>query len=292
MSEVKKQILIVEDDTDLVDMLSAYFRVQGYEVRTASWGEDAVRSAVDNPPDLALLDIRLPDIDGFEVCRRLRQVRRTQNLPVIFLTEKRERHDRLSGLELGAVDYITKPFDVQELRLRVRNVLRRASFQTMVNPITGLPEGPLVMEKLETMLHQPNWGVVLAGVRNLSPFRDKYGFVASDDVARAVSLMLVKTLQEQQNGEPESDFIGHVDSADFVIITTADKASRLARKCEMRLEPSLPYFYPAVDREGVTQKPSNERLAVNVTSLSADHGPVRSLDELRRALATAAALVV
>lgn len=280
----KKQILIVEDDVDLVEMLSAYFRVQGYDVKTASWGEDAVKLALDIIPDLVLLDIRLPDIDGFEVCRRLRKTRRAQNIPVIFLTEKRERGDRLSGLELGAVDYITKPFDVQELRLRVRNVLRRSNFQTMMNPITGLPEGLPVREKLEDMLQTADWGIVLAGVRNLSAFRDKYGFVASDDVARAVGLMLTKTVHEGQENEIDKEFIGHVDAADFLIITTADRADRLARKCETKLSPSIQYFYPAIDRETLIKKSNSELLTVNVTSLSANNGVVSTFEDLRRVL--------
>lgn len=103
------KIFIVEDDVDLSEMLGAYFRVQGYEVAQAVRGEEAIRRINDEVPDVAVLDIRLPDIDGYEVCRRLRQSRRTQNLPIIFLTEKRERDDKLAGLELGAVDYITKP---------------------------------------------------------------------------------------------------------------------------------------------------------------------------------------
>lgn len=280
----KKQILIVEDDVDLVEMLSAYFRVQGYEVETASWGEDAVKLALNKLPDLILLDIRLPDIDGFEVCRRLREVRKTQSVPVIFLTEKRERSDRLSGLELGAVDYITKPFDVQELRLRVRNVLRRSQFQAMVNPVTGLPEGEPVREKLEAMLQGNDWGLVLAGIRNLGQFRNRYGFVASDDVARAVSLMLTKTVQEQ-NTAGESDFIGHVDAVDFLIITSGDRATRLAKKCEMRLAPAVPYFYPAIDREQVSKLPEADRLVVNVSCLAANNGQYKTIDDLRQALA-------
>ncbi|RPI93720.1 MAG: DNA-binding response regulator, partial [Chloroflexi bacterium] len=136
----KSHILIVEDDLDLSEMLNAYFRVQGYEVQTAAWGEDAVRLTLENPPDLVVLDIRLPDIDGYEVCRRIRTQRRTQTVPVIFLTEKRDRVDKLSGLELGVVDYITKPFDIQELRLRVRNAISRAIRPNVSNPVTDLPE--------------------------------------------------------------------------------------------------------------------------------------------------------
>ena len=149
MAEVKSKILVVEDDLDVAEMLNAYFRVQGYEVYTVNWGEDGVRSCQTVHPDLVILDIRLPDIDGYEVAKRLRSDRRTQDIPIIFLTEKRERADRLQGLELGADDYITKPFDVQELRLRVRNALQRVSQGSLNNPVSGLPDGALVDEHLD-----------------------------------------------------------------------------------------------------------------------------------------------
>src|SRR5258708_20010050 len=132
-------------------MLNAYFRVQGYDVLRAGWGKDAVKVGRENNPDLVVLDIRLPDIDGYEVCRQLRTNRRTQDIPVIFLTEKRDRIDKLAGLELGVVDYITKPFDIQERRRRVRNSLRRAAQQQLVNPVTNVPEGQLVQEKLQDL---------------------------------------------------------------------------------------------------------------------------------------------
>ena len=118
MGEENGTLLIIEDDLDIAGMLNDYFRVQGYDVITANWGEDGIRSCEQNQPDIIILDIRLPDIDGFEVARRLRDDRKTKEIPIIFLTEKRQREDRLTGLKLGADDYITKPFDVQELRLR------------------------------------------------------------------------------------------------------------------------------------------------------------------------------
>ncbi|HIE57598.1 MAG TPA: response regulator transcription factor, partial [Anaerolineales bacterium] len=105
MVEQKSVILIIEDDLDVAEMLDAYFRVQGYEVLTANWGEDGVAICQKQHPDLIILDIRLPDIDGFEVAARVRENRRTANIPIIFLTEKRSRSDVLQGLELGADDY-------------------------------------------------------------------------------------------------------------------------------------------------------------------------------------------
>ena len=261
----KQKVFIVEDDGDLAEMLIAYFKVQGYDVAHAPRGEDAV-GLIDNfMPDIALLDIRLPDIDGYEVCRRIRASRRTNSLPVIFLTEKRERDDKLNGLELGAVDYITKPFDIQELRLRVRNVLRRASLNTLVNPVTGLPEGTLVHEKLEEMLNQPEWGLVLISMRGLTQFRDRFGFVAADDVSRAITLMITNAMKETGG---ENDYIGHAHGDDFTIITSADKCAKLADRCLIRLQPSIQYFYPALERHRIHELPESDRLNIQVASYS------------------------
>jgi DNA-binding response OmpR family regulator len=259
MTEVKPKILIIEDDLDVAEMLNAYFRVQGYEVFTVNWGEDGVRSAQTVHPDLVILDIRLPDIDGYEVARRLRGDRRTQDIPIIFLTEKRERADRLQGLELGADDYITKPFDVQELRLRVRNALKRVSQGSLTNPVSGLPEGPLVDEHLKAAQESGLSGVLLVSLQNMDAFREAYGFVASDDVLRAVSVMITNTLREASSSE---DFLGHLNFADFVLIVPAANLTGLYDRLRSRLEQSLDYFYPIKDREQATKR--GNRLAVRM----------------------------
>jgi len=275
------KIFIVEDDVDLAEMLSAYFRVQGYQVAQAVRGEEAVRRINEEVPDVAVLDIRLPDIDGYEVCRRLRQSRRTQNLPVIFLTEKRERDNKLAGLELGAADYITKPFDIQELRLRVRNALRRTRLSTLLNPVTNLPEGVLVRERLEQMLEQPEWAVVLAGIRGLGKFRDRFGFVAADDVSRAVTLMIANAVQESGG---EDDFVGHTSSGDFIVVTTLDRYKKIAERCLIRLQPSIQYFYPALERQRLHQLPESERLSVRVATLSSREHDSDNVEALFEAL--------
>nr|BAL54376.1 response regulator receiver protein [uncultured Chloroflexota bacterium] len=279
MAEAKQRILIVEDDLDVAEMLNAYFRVQGYEVQTVNWGEDGVRACLSFHPDLVILDIRLPDIDGFEVARRLREDRRTRNVPIIFLTEKRERADRLQGLSLGADDYITKPFDVQELRLRVRNALRRMSQGSLNNPVSGLPEGALVDERLKEVLNNPSWSVILISLENLSLFREAYGFVAADDVLRAVSLMLTNVLRETGTTD---DFLGHLSPTDFVIITPASRLESLKNLIRPRLEQSLDFFYPVRDREAMAQH--SNRLAIKIASVASLHGQYRNIDDLKQDL--------
>ncbi len=277
----KSQILIVEDDLDLSDMLNAYFRVQGYEVLTAAWGEEAVKISRDKTPDLVVLDIRLPDIDGYEVCRRLRTNRRTRDLPVIFLTEKRDRVDKLQGLELGVVDYITKPFDIQELRLRVRNSLRRVSQQALVNPVTNLPEIQLLNERLRELLQgKTSWVLLYVGIIGLDVFRDTYGFVASDDVLRGVTLMMNNGIRELGT---EGDLIAHLDSHSFVIITDTDHAPAIRERIEGRVRRSMDLFHPTGEESDAAKKPG-ARLLLSVGQLASTNGEFDDIEKLKSEL--------
>jgi DNA-binding response OmpR family regulator len=276
VAEVKPKILIVEDDLDVAEMLNAYFHVQGYEVFTVNWGEDGVRACQTVHPDLVILDIRLPDIDGYEVAKRLRGDRRTQEIPIIFLTEKRERADRLQGLELGADDYITKPFDVQELRLRVRNALKRVSQGSLTNPVSGLPEGALVDERLDEVLKQDGWAALLVSLDNMDAFREAYGFVASDDVLRAVSLMILNTLRETSNPD---DFLGHTGPADFVLVVPHGNLPSLEERLRSRLEQSLDYFYPIKDREQMAKHA--DRLVIRFADAPALAGRFNNAEQLK-----------
>jgi len=279
VSDQKPSILVVEDDLDVAEMLNAYFNVQGYEVQTVNWGEDAVRVCQEKAPDLVILDIRLPDIDGFEVAYRLRNNRRTKEVPIIFLTEKRSRSDRLQGLELGADDYITKPFDVQELRLRVRNALRRSAQGALTNPVTNLPEGALVEEKLDECARGADWAMLMVGVQNLQKFREVYGFVAADDVLRAISLMVHNAVREVGS---TNDFVGHLTTEAFIVVCTPGNLSTLNERIQVRLEQSLDYFYPLKDRE--RKDIQQDRLAVQLRQVTPLQGPFANGEALKAKL--------
>jgi len=279
VADAKSKILIVEDDLDVAEMLNAYFRVQGYEVFTVNWGEDGVRAAQTVLPDLMILDIRLPDIDGYEVARRVRTDRRTNEIPIIFLTEKRERIDRLQGFEVGADDYITKPSDVQELRLRVRNPLKRVNQGSLTNPVRGLPEGPLVEARLSDAIHKSGWSLIHICINHLDAFREAYGFVASDYVLRAISLMIHNTMKESGSTE---DFLGHISPTDFVVVLTPTNLTAFQDRIRVRLEQSLDYFYPIKDREQAAKQP--DRLAIQVSEIPSVYGRFSSVDQLKKDL--------
>ena len=275
----KARLLVVEDDIDIGNMLKIYFSGMDFEVDVAVRGLDALEKTKQALPHLIVLDIMLPDIDGYEVCRNLRTNMRTSHIPVIFLTQRDERSDKLQGLELGADDYITKPFDVQELRLRVRNALKRVSQGSLTNPVSGLPEGPLVEERLSEVIHKSGWALLHVSISHLDSFREAYGFVASDDVLRAISLMIYNTLKETGSTE---DFIGHISPTDFVIVVSPLNLPPFQERIRSRLEQSLDYFYPIKDRELASKRP--DRLAIQISEVPSVYGRFSSVDKLKKDL--------
>jgi PleD family two-component response regulator len=269
------QILIVEDDLDLSEMLQSYFRSAGYEIFTAAWGKDALKLSWEHHPDLVILDIRLPDMDGFEVCRQLRNNRRTQDISIIFLTERRERENKLTGLSLGAVDYITKPFDIQELHMRVGNNLRRKP-QQPVNPVTNLPDWPLVEEKLNDLLQSgESWALLTVAIDGLDDFGSDYGFVAAEDVLRALAQMI-------KEAENPTDFVGHLGANAFVIVT--DNLPALREQLEFTLKQHVEDLYGLTDRDEAQRAIQANRLRPMIGQVLSEDGPFENLDALGSAI--------
>ena len=142
--KVEKTVLVVEDEQDIVNLIEYNLEQAGFAVQSTGDGSMALEMIHKNPPDLVLLDLMLPGFDGKEVCRRIRQGESTRNLPVIMLTAKAEEVDRVVGFELGADDYLTKPFSPRELILRIKAVLKRT--QVVPEPTTTLHYSGLVID--------------------------------------------------------------------------------------------------------------------------------------------------
>ena len=272
----KHRLLIVEDDFDISNMLRIYFAGQGYEVDVAPRGSVALEKTRQNLPHLIVLDIMLPDIDGYEVCRKLRTSTRTSHIPVIFLTQKDERSDRLQGLELGADDYITKPFDIEELKLRVQNAIARAERESLTDPRSGLPSGRLIEDHLRRIIRHDDWALMDVRINHYQPFREEYGFVAADDVLRFAAMLLNEIVDEK--GTPD-DFIGHAGGDNFIVITAKDNISEIRDIVKTRLGEEILTHYNFMDREQghiITTNEAGEQ--ENVPLMSAGIGVVSASD--------------
>jgi GGDEF domain-containing protein len=157
--------------------------------------------------------------------------------------------------------------------------MKRVSQPTLTNPVSGLPEGALVDERLSEVVHKSGLSLLHIAILNLQSFRDAYGFVASDDVLRAISLMILNTLKE--TGSPE-DFLGHIGLSDFVVVLSPESMLPFQEKIKARLEQSLDYFYPLSDREQAAKK--TDRLAVHVSETPSVYGRFSSVDQLKKEL--------
>jgi len=286
------RILVVEDDPDIGNMLRIYFESKGYDVSVARRGEDALEMCRHQLPNVIVLDIMLPDMDGYDVCRELRDSLRTSHIPIIFLTQKDERSDKIRGLELGADDYITKPFDVEELNLRVRNAMARSRYESLTNPTTSLPSGQLIEERLRQLVRDGEWAIVYIGVSGLDAFGEVYGFVAGEEVLRFTAMILSETVDCVGT---LNDFIGHVGGDEFIVVTEKGKARRLAKEVKERFDASVGTHYDWQARERgylvVEDDEGNETqvdlmtLAVGV--ITSDDGPFADIREITEAAANA-----
>lgn len=243
----KGRILVVEDDFDISNMLRIYFSGQGYEVQVAPRGSDALTMTRKQLPHLIVLDIMLPDMNGYDVCRELRTTTRTSHIPIIFLTQKDERSDKIQGLELGADDYVTKPFDIEELKLRVQNAIAAANRQTQIDSKSNLPTGRLIEDHLRTLMRsQKTWTYLDLKISNFDAFTDVYGFVAGDEVIRFMALLMGEVIDELGTAD---DYAGHPGRDTFIIITHTQDVDRFKARLMSRFDDEVRQHYSFIDRE-------------------------------------------
>ncbi len=143
MAQTAESILVVEDESSIASFVSLYLKNAGYTVRTVANGNDALAQVSSDPPSLTILDLMLPDIDGIEVCRR---IRKTSDVPILMLTARDEDVDKIIGLEVGADDYMTKPFNPRELVARVKSILRRSTPERRQAESAVLRHGDLTVD--------------------------------------------------------------------------------------------------------------------------------------------------
>jgi diguanylate cyclase (GGDEF)-like protein len=221
------RVLVVDDEPPIRDILKFQLENAGFVVKCAEDGAEGLQMAQEDPPDLVLLDLMIPEMDGYEVCRRLKSAYETRHVPVIILTARGELDEKLKGLENGANDYVTKPFSMPELLMRVKNVLSWSQSQREANPLTGLPGNVSIEREVTKRIEskQP-FAFIYSDIDNFKAFNDYYGYAKGDEVIRTTARILTSAIQKAGNRD---DFVGHVGGDDFVVMTTPDKADAVAK---------------------------------------------------------------
>ncbi|TME63977.1 MAG: response regulator [Chloroflexi bacterium] len=213
------RVLVVEDDEATRGALHALLDDAGYVCDEVADGERAVAVMRDARFDLVLLDLGLPGMSGADVHRHLRRDPRTRFLPIVFLTAHTDRAAKLAELEAGAEDFITKPYDADELLARVGAAVRRWSGLRNVNPLSGLPGNPTITEELESRLaRSEHFALLYVDIDRFKEFNDHYGFTRGDRVITMLAEILIHAAGADQR------FVGHIGGDDFVLLARAEEA--------------------------------------------------------------------
>ena len=238
------RLLIVDDNPDLGKMLTTYFSKHDCEVEWLAHGRNTLERAIRFHPHVIVLDIMMPEFDGHAVYNQLRTSQRTSHIPILFLTALTSRDDVIAGLHLGAEDYIVKPFDFEELRLRVKNKYDRLQAESLTNAATGLPGRILLDDYIRQLPSGRGAGRIDCRLRGFDEFREVYGFLAADDALRLTANLMDDTLDEFDR--PEA-FIAHPGGAEFTLIVPG-QANEIARRLVERFNRESHVCYSFVDR--------------------------------------------
>jgi DNA-binding response OmpR family regulator len=277
------RLLIIEDDPDTAEVLRFYFTQKAYEVRAAGTGREGLESCRERLPDLVLLDLRLPDMPGLEVCQALRAGARTGHIPIIIISQVGDQATRLRALELGADDYLVKPFDMDELGLRVSNTLRRMQQESLTDPRSGLPAERLCKEHIRKLMRAKDWACLGLHINEFSTFAEMYPYPAGDLVIRAAARLITDTVNEIGTSD---DFVGQTGEV-FVVITTRDRGTPLRDALIQRFGAEIAMHYDFQDRQrgymlvrgpgGQERQAPLMSLAVKLVTDENDPGDIRDI---------------
>lgn len=222
----KSRILVADDEPHIRRILQFLLEQEGFRVHLVADGEEAWKAVTSFQPDLVLLDVMMPRMDGFSVLEIIRAGFETSRLPVILLTAKGEVEDRVRGLKGGANDYVIKPFNQDELLLRVKNLLEATRREREANPLTGLPGNRAIERELtERIAAGRDFSCMYIDIDRFKSFNDQYGYSRGDRAISFLAGVLVGCTQKY--GAPH-DFVGHVGGDDFVVVSSIDSSEDLA----------------------------------------------------------------
>ncbi len=236
------RVLVIDDSEPIHKLIIVHLKREGLEVTGEMDGQAGIERAIADKPDLILLDIDLPDVDGFEVCRRLKENPATRDLPIIFLTGTDSTDSKVRGLDLGAVDYVTKPFDQVELRARVRAALRTKRLQdileqqSFLDGLTGLWNRAYLDRRLESELnvarrYERPLGLVLVDIDHFKLVNDRFGHLFGDVVLQGVA----DAMRAQAR---RSDMVARYGGEEFAVLLT-ESSLRAAVYVSERLRASI-----------------------------------------------------
>ncbi len=251
------KILVVDDDPSILGFIKTLLTDEGFEVAAASDGRVALELAEEFKPDVVLLDVMMPELDGLEVCRSLRERFMRTSIYIIILTARVTTADKVIGLRSGADDYVAKPFDPEELLERIRCGLRRMRDMAGLNPLTELPGNRLIEEAITRSIEDKrHFALMHVDIDNFKAFNDHYGVGRGDE---AIELLAKVVEDSVMRADPEVAFAGHVGGDDLVAIVAPEEAEAIALTICRAWDRNVQGLYDDEDRAGVYRAPGSSQ---------------------------------
>ena len=289
--------MFADDNEDMRHMVRDLLESSGHEIGLAADGPSALASINAREPDLLILDLNMPGLSGYDVCRAVKRNPGTARVPILMLTAQSSVEHKIEGFEAGADDYLPKPFDARELRARVSALLRLVRREADRNPTSGLPGGHAIEDELNRRVARgETFAVCYIDLDNFKPFADHFGFSVADDVIRDTGEAIRHGVSAVGITD---DFVGHIGGDDFLVITSPERADDVAQECAARFrqvvaravgdEAMRVGTFTAVDREGVLRTMPLACLSAAILTVrpedwvSAKHLGARAADVKRRA---------
>ena len=276
-SKENMTVLVADDEPEIQNVLKRFLSRRGYDILFASNGKEALGKACVQAPGLVLLDINMPDMNGFTVCERLRENPNTRLTPVLMLTGRSGLEDKIRGLQNGADDYITKPFELDELQARIDSLLKRTHNMVSVNPLTRLPGTPSIQEEIERRISEgKSLGVAYFDIDNFKAYNDSYGYNQGDKVILWTAKMIQNVAESLNKHAPFEHMLGHVGGDDFILVAPAEVIRVISELVAIEFDKNRSIWYSWWDkvngsiqtknRQGNSQKFPLMTLSVSVST--------------------------
>ncbi|HOW27876.1 MAG TPA: response regulator [Elusimicrobiota bacterium] len=241
-------VLVIDDEVNIANFIKDFLEENGYKVIMAHTGGEGLRMATEFLPDTILLDVELPDTDGYTLCRTMRQTLSLRNKPILLLTVRNDQQNEITGLRAGADDYLTKPINTSRLLVRLDTAIHRNIRELDANPLTHLPGNASIVQEIERRIQSGEpFGVLYADLNNFKAFNDQYGFLRGDQAIRLAAQTIVSGVEDHV--EKGAGFVGHIGGDDFVIVVPGPLVEKSCEGIISRFDQMIPQLYDETDRK-------------------------------------------
>lgn len=243
----QQTVLLIEDGAQIIEMVSTALSKANYKVVAAHSARQAFTDIFKSPPDIIILDINLPDLDGFHVARELKRNMMLRHIPVILLSSRVDFLEKMRSLDVIVDEFLVKPFEVQDLVVRTKLVLDRVQSNLDANPLTRLPGNIAIVKALKSRIGQGQpYAVGYADLNNFKAFNDKYGFSKGDQIIKFTAQLIVAAVQKLSSSD---SFVGHVGGDDFIFVCGYEQANEICQFITERFDAEIPKYYSEEDRK-------------------------------------------